>query len=184
MPKNSTAVSEVPYVIRPCVVDDAQTLVDLVGELALYEQLQTFARATPESYRAHLFGPRRVAEAILAEVGGAPVGFAIYYMTFSTFRGYPGVYVEDLYVRPEYRGRGIGKALMATVARAGADRGCCRLEWSVLNWNAPAVGFYEALGARPMDAWTVYRLDGESLDRLTGSDSPAPSTPEPETTAG
>ncbi|HZW31887.1 MAG TPA: GNAT family N-acetyltransferase [Isosphaeraceae bacterium] len=153
-------------VIRPACPDDAETLVNLVRELAVYEKLEQYARATPEDFRRHLFGPHPAAEAALAEVAGQPVGFALWFATFSTFRGRPGLYLEDLFVRPEFRGRGIGKALLALVARLAVERGCGRLEWSVLNWNEPAIGFYRSLGARPLDEWTVYRLDGESLRRL------------------
>ncbi len=152
--------------IRPCRADDSETLVNLVRELAVYEKLEQHARATPEAFRAHLFGPRPSAEAFLAEVGGEPAGFALVFSTFSTFRGQPGLYLEDIFVRPPYRGRGIGKALLATVARLAVDRGCGRLEWAVLDWNAPAIGFYRGLGARPLDDWTAYRIDDEPLARL------------------
>ena len=111
---------------------------------------------------APVLTPRR----ILAEVRGEPVGMALAFPTFSTFRGQPGLYLEDIYVRPEHRGRGIGKALLAAMARLARERGFGRLEWAVLDWNAPAIGFYRALGARPMDEWTVYRLDEAPLDRL------------------
>ncbi len=159
-------VLHTPYIIRPSRPGDAVTLVELVRELARFEDLEAYARATADDFRTHLFGPRPLAEAILAEVEGMAVGFAIYFMTFSTFRGRPGTYVEDLYVRSDHRGRGIGKALLSRVASTAAARGGCRLEWSVLKWNTPAIGFYEALGARPLDAWTVYRLDGAPFDRL------------------
>jgi GNAT superfamily N-acetyltransferase len=176
------------FVIRPCCPDDAETLVALVRELATYEHLEAFARATPDDFRAHLFGPRPAAEAILAEVGGSPVGFALFFSTFSTFRGQAGIYLEDVFVRPEHRGRGIGKALLAYVAQVAVARGCGRLEWSVLDWNAPAIGFYRALGARPLDEWTVYRIDDEPLARLArlapAAPDPSPSTSTPETTAG
>ena len=154
--------------IRPARPDDAEVLVNLVRELAIYERLEPYARARPEDFRQHLFGPRPAAEAALAEVAGQPVGFALWYSTFSTFRGRPGLYLEDLFVRPEFRGRGIGKALLALLARLAVERGCGKLEWSVLNWNEPAIGFYRALGARPLDEWTVYRVDGESLRHLAG----------------
>jgi GNAT superfamily N-acetyltransferase len=166
--------------IRPCRPDDAETLVTLIHELAVYERLEQFAKAKPEALRTHLFGPRPATEAILAEVDGTAAGFALFFATFSTFRGQPGLYLEDIFVRNEYRGRGIGKALLATVARLAVDRGCGRLEWSVLDWNAPAIGFYQSLGARPMDEWTVYRIEDEPLSRLA---SLVPS-PTPETTAG
>ncbi|MGC8643968.1 MAG: GNAT family N-acetyltransferase [Isosphaeraceae bacterium] len=142
------------------------TIANLVYELAVYEKLERFAKATPEDFRRHLFGPRPVAEAIIAEVEGEPVGFALWFTTFSTFRGRPGLYLEDVYVRPERRGKGIGKALLANVARLARERGYARLEWSVLNWNAPAIGFYRSLGARPMDDWTVYRIDDGALEQL------------------
>jgi GNAT superfamily N-acetyltransferase len=152
--------------IRPCRPDDAEALVNLVRELAVYENLEEFARATPAQVRAHFFGPRPFAEAILAEVEGEPVGFAIFFGTYSTFRGQPGLYLEDIFVREEHRGRGIGRALLATVAKVAVERGCGRLEWSVLNWNEPAIGFYRALGAHPLDQWTVYRIDDEPLALL------------------
>ena len=141
-------------------------LVNLVLELAVYEKLEQHARATPDDFRRHLFGPRPAAEAAVAEVAGEPVGFALWFTTFSTFRGQPGLVLEDIFVKPDFRGHGIGKGLFAAVARRAVERGCGRLEWSVLNWNAPAIGFYRALGARPMDEWTVYRIDDEPLRRL------------------
>ena len=166
--------------IRPCRPDDAGTLVDLVRELAVYEKLEAEARATADDFRTHLFGPRPSAEAFVAEVEGRVVGFALIFATFSTFRGQPGMYLEDLFVRPEYRERGIGRALLATLARLAVDRGWGRLEWAVLDWNAPSIGFYRALGALPMDEWTVYRLCDEPLSRLAAQ---APS-PEQETPRG
>lgn len=152
--------------IRPCRPEDAETLVSLVRELAIYEKLEEFAKATPESFRTHLFGPRPSAEAVLAEVGDAAAGFALFFQTFSTFRGAPVLYLEDIFVRPAYRGRGIGKALLATAARIAVARGCERMDWSVLDWNEPAINFYRGLGARPLDEWTVFRLDDEPLARL------------------
>ncbi|MGE3818140.1 MAG: N-acetyltransferase family protein [Isosphaeraceae bacterium] len=155
-----------PATIRPCVAGDERALVDLVRELAVYEKLEDLARGTPDDFRRHLFGPRPVAEALIAEDQGLAVGFALFFPTFSTFRGQPGIYLEDLFVKPSHRGRGIGRALIATVAKLTVDRGCGRLEWSVLNWNAPAIGFYRAAGAVPMDEWTVYRIDEDPLARL------------------
>ena len=154
------------FSIRPARAGDAELLVNLVRELAVYEKLEQHARATPDDFRRHLFGPRPAAEAAVGEVGGEPVGFALWFSTFSTFRGQPGLYLEDIFVKPSFRGRGIGKGLLAAVAKRAVKRGCGRLEWSVLDWNAPAIGFYRALGARPMDEWTVYRIDDESLHRL------------------
>jgi GNAT superfamily N-acetyltransferase len=143
-----------------------EILANLVRELAVYEQLEEHAKATPDDFRRNLFGPRPAAEAAIADVDGEPVGFALWFTTFSTFQGQPGIYLEDLFVRPRYRGLGIGKALLAMLARLAVDRGCGRLEWSVLNWNEPAIGFYRALGAKQMDEWTVYRLFDEPLQRL------------------
>ncbi|HKI19474.1 MAG TPA: GNAT family N-acetyltransferase [Isosphaeraceae bacterium] len=158
--------AEVAVSIRLARPDDAELLVNLVRELAVYEKLEEFAKATPADFQRHLFGPRPVAEAAIAEAAGEPVGFALWFTTFSTFRGQAGIYLEDIFVKPAFRGRGIGKALLAAVAKLAVERGCGRLEWSVLDWNAPAIGFYRALGARPMDEWTVYRIDDEPLRRL------------------
>jgi len=147
------------FSIRAARPEDAEILVNLVHELAVYEKLEQHARATPDDFRRHLFGPRPAARAILAEVGGEPVGFALWFATFSTFRGQPGLYLEDLFVKPGHRGHGIGKGLLAALARIAVEECCGRLEWSVLDWNTTAIGFYRALGARPMDEWTVYRID-------------------------
>jgi GNAT superfamily N-acetyltransferase len=152
--------------IRMARPEDAGTIAALVRELAIYEKLEQHAKATADDFRVHLFGPQPAAEAAIAEVDGQAVGFALWFSTFSTFRGQPGIYLEDVFVKPECRGRGIGKALLAAVAARAIKLGCGRLEWSVLNWNSPAIGFYRALGARPMDGWTVYRVDGEALLRL------------------
>ncbi|MGP0066291.1 MAG: N-acetyltransferase family protein [Isosphaeraceae bacterium] len=154
------------FTIRPAREEDAEVVANLVRELAVYEKLEDRAQATPNDFRRHLFGPWPAAEAALAEVDGQPVGFALWFTNFSTFRGQAGLYLEDIFVRPEFRGLGIGKAMLAGLARLAVDRGCGRLEWSVLNWNEPAIGFYRSLGARPMDEWTVYRIDDEPLRRL------------------
>ena len=161
--------------IRPCRPEDAKTLVDLVRELAVYEELGHDAQATPDAFRTHLFGHRPFAEALLAELGGAAVGFALFFHTFSTFRGQPGLYLEDLFVRRAHRGRGIGKALLKAVARIAVERGCGRLEWAVLDWNAPAIGFYRSSGAEPLNQWTVYRIADGQLARL--ADLAPPPTP-------
>ena len=121
----------------------------------------------------HLFGPRPFAEALIAEADGGTVGFALFFHTYSTFRGQPSLYIEDIFVRPAFRGRGIGKAMLARLARLAVDRGCGRLEWAVLDWNAPSIAFYRSLGARPMVEWTIYRLDESSLKELAGK---SPST--------
>jgi GNAT superfamily N-acetyltransferase len=156
----------ITFSIRQAQPDDAELLVNLVRELAVYEKLEQYARGTPDAFREHLFGPHPAAEAAVAEVGGEPAGFALWFSTFSTFRGRPSLYLEDIFVRPNFRGRGVGKGLLAAVAKRAVERGCARLEWSVLDWNAPAIGFYRALGARPLDEWTVYRIEDESLHQL------------------
>lgn len=155
-----------PFRIRAAVPDDVETIVALIHELAVYEKLEREAQARPEALREHLFGPRPFAEALMVESEGSPVGFALYFHNYSTFRGQPGIYLEDLFVKPEFRGRGIGKALLSWLARLAVERGCGRLEWAVLDWNELAIAFYQALGARPMDEWTVFRLDDRALAKL------------------
>jgi GNAT superfamily N-acetyltransferase len=153
-----------PCLIRPAEIDDAPLLADLVRELARYEELEHFAVATADDIRRYLFGPRVYAEAILAETrDGRTVGFALFFHSFSTFRGRPSLYLEDIYVRTEFRGHGIGKALLQAVARIARERGCTRMEWAVLDWNEPAIGFYKALGAKPLSDWTLYRLEDDAL---------------------
>jgi GNAT superfamily N-acetyltransferase len=154
--------------IRAATTDDVPALFELIKGLAAYERLLEQLSATEESLRRHLFGARPAAEAVLAEEHGVAVGFALYFHNFSTFLGRPGLYLEDLFVRPEYRGRGYGKALMVFVARLAQARGCGRLEWSVLDWNRPAREFYRTLGARPLDDWIGQRMTGEAIARLAG----------------
>jgi GNAT superfamily N-acetyltransferase len=156
-----------PYTIRPARTGDETILVELIRELAIYEKLEHEAQATLDRLAQHLFGDHPFAEALLVEFQGEPVGFALYFHTFSTFRGLPSLYLEDVFVRPAHRGRGVGKALLSQVARLAVERGCGRLEWSVLDWNEPAIQFYRSLGARPMDEWTVHRVDGDSLIALS-----------------
>jgi GNAT superfamily N-acetyltransferase len=158
--------TQAAFSIRPARPEDAATIANLVYELAVYEKLEQFARATADDFRQHLFGPRPYAEAIVAEIDEEPVGFALFFPTFSTFRGQPGFYLEDIYVRPAHRGRGIGKALLTTVAKIAMDRGLGRLEWAVLNWNSPAIGFYRGLGAQPLEDWTTYRINDGPLAEL------------------
>ncbi len=160
--------------IRPATPDDCALIAELVHELADYERLADQAQATADDFRRHLFGEHSSAEAAIVEVNAHPVGFALWFTTFSTFLGRAGLYLEDIYVRPPYRGRGIGKGLLAMLAQLAIDRGCGRLEWSVLNWNTPAIGFYEAMGARPVGEWTVYRLTGEPLRLLAEAGSLEP----------
>lgn len=152
--------------LRSALPDDVPTIVALIRDLATYEKLLHEVQADPSALHAHLFGPRPFVEVILAEWDGQVAGFALFFHNYSTFLTKPGLYLEDLYVKPDLRGHGIGKALLAELARLAVNRGCGRLEWSVLDWNAPAIGFYESLGARPMDEWTVYRLTGDNLERL------------------
>jgi GNAT superfamily N-acetyltransferase len=155
--------------IREAVESDVPLIASLIRELADYEGLLQEVRLTEAGLRDALFGDRRYAEVVIAEVdGGQPAGFALFFHSFSTFLGRPGIYLEDLFVRPEHRGAGIGKALLRHLARLAEARGCGRLEWAVLDWNAPAIGFYLGLGARPTTGWNVYRLDGEALGRLAG----------------
>lgn len=158
--------------IRQAAPADLSTLLDLIRGLAEYERLLEQLSATEDSLRAHLFGERPVAEAVLAEEGSVAVGFAVFFHNFSTFLGKPGLYLEDLFVRPQYRGRGYGKALMVFVARLAHARGCGRLEWSVLDWNTPARDFYRTLGARPLDEWIGQRMTGESIARLAAQPLP------------
>jgi GNAT superfamily N-acetyltransferase len=159
--------------LRFATADDVPLLRALIGELAAYEKLAHEAVATDDALRSTLFGERPFAEALVAEFNGAPVGFALFFYSYSTFLAAPGLYLEDLFVRPPARGLGVGRALMSSLARIALQRGCARFEWSVLDWNAPALGFYRALGAAPMQEWTVQRLTGESLRRLADDLTPA-----------
>jgi len=153
--------------LRPATEADLDTIIELIHALAEYEREPEAVRLVPGELRRHLFGPRPYAEVILAETGeGASAGFALFFHNFSTWEGKPGIYLEDLFVRPEFRGQGYGKALLAELARLAVERGCARLEWAVLDWNEPSIQFYRALGAAPMDEWTTYRLSGEALATL------------------
>ena len=152
--------------IRAATEDDVPLILSLIKELAEYERLSHEVVATEESLRYSLFGERRVAEVLIGHFGDEPVGFALFFHTFSTFLGKPGVYLEDLYVRPEFRGAGIGRALLIHLARLARARDCGRLEWSVLDWNEPAISFYKRIGASPVSGWTVYRVTGVALDEL------------------
>ncbi|CQR63346.1 GNAT family N-acetyltransferase [Streptomyces leeuwenhoekii] len=154
--------------IRTATPADVPVLHTLIRELAEYEKALPEARATPDQLHEALFGPHPAAYAHIAQddTTGTPVGFALWFLNFSTWRGVHGIYLEDLYVRPEARGGGHGKALLTELARICVQRGYGRLEWSVLNWNTPSIAFYESLGARPQDEWTVYRLTDEALTNL------------------
>ncbi len=151
--------------IRPAEPPDAALIAAFVRELAAYEHLEHEAVATDADVAAALFGPSLRAACDIAEWDGEPAGFALWFYNFSTFTGRHGIYLEDLFVQPEHRGRGIGKALLALLARRCADQGLTRLEWAVLDWNAPSIAFYESLGARPQSDWIVYRLSGEALTK-------------------
>ena len=152
--------------VRPAEKRDVGVIMGFIKELAEYEGLAHEVIADEASLERFLFGEHPVAEALIAEFQTTPIGFALYFATFSTFVGRPGLYLEDLYVRPNMRGKGVGTLLLQHVARLARERGCGRLEWSVLNWNKPAIRFYEALGARAMDDWTVYRLTEDHLSKL------------------
>ena len=154
------------FTLRPATPDDCTSLVRLISALAEYEKLTHLVRTTPEALATMLFGPRPYCEAVLAEVDGRAVGFALFFHNFSTFLCKPGLYLEDLFVEPEYRGLGIGKALLIHLARLAQERDCGRFEWSVLDWNTPAMEFYQSLGAQPQAEWVRYRLDGEALKAL------------------
>lgn len=153
-------------VIRAAVVDDLGSILGLIRELADYEKLGHQVVATEELLRVELFGARPIAEALIAEWGGAPAGFALFFHNFSTFLGKKGLYLEDLFVKPELRAKGIGRELFRRLAQIACERHCGRFEWSVLDWNAPAIEFYRKLGAEPMDEWTVFRLDEAAIIRV------------------
>src|SRR5512146_832430 len=157
--------------IRPATRDDVPLVLQFIRDLARYEKLEHEVSASEEDLRQALFGERRHTEVVFACSAGEPVGFALFFHNFSTFKGRPGIYLEDLFVRPQARGRGIGKRLLAYLARTAVERRCARLEWAVLDWNEPSIGFYRSLGAVLMDEWTIFRLTGAALERL--ADSPA-----------
>ncbi|MDO7835789.1 GNAT family N-acetyltransferase [Sphingobium sp. HBC34] len=159
-------------IIRAAVAADIDTIHAFILALADYERLSHAVKADRDMLARYLFGPRPMAEVLIADHGGAPVGFALFFHNFSTFEGRPGLYLEDLFVLPQARGLGAGKALLARLAALAIDRDCARLEWSVLDWNEPAIAFYRSLGARPMDAWTVQRVDGDALAALSASARP------------
>jgi GNAT superfamily N-acetyltransferase len=152
--------------IRLATVDDVPVILDLIRGLAEFEQLAHEVVATEDDLRRTLFGARPSAEVLIAEADGAAVGFALFFTNYSTFLGRPGIYLEDLFVRPEARGHGIGRALMIAVAKLAVERGCGRFEWAVLDWNVDAIRFYRSLGAIGMDQWRVQRVTGDALVEL------------------
>lgn len=152
--------------LRRATPDDAELVLRFIRELAEYEREPDAVEATARGLRQQLSSPAPPFECLLAELSGKPCGFALFFHNYSTWRGRAGIYLEDLFVSEQARGRGVGRALLAEVARIAVARGCARLEWAVLDWNQPAIDFYRALGASPMDEWTVFRLTGDPLTRL------------------
>ena len=157
--------------IRPAAPEDAPLLLEFIRQLAAYEKLEHEVTATEQRVRDSLLGPERSAEALLAFWGGQPAGFAVYFFACSTFRAQPVLYLEDIFVHPPMRGRGIGKGIFHELLRVAQQNGCGRFEWSVLDWNEPAIRFYESLGAKPQREWIRYRLDQEQIESLL---NPAP----------
>ena len=152
--------------IRPAAAHELPLVLEFIRELAVYERLEHEMSATTADLATSLFGPRPYAEVVFACLDGIPVGFALFFHNFSTFIGKPGIYLEDLFVRPQARGRGIGRCLLAWLARTTLERGCARLDWAVLDWNAPSIAFYRSVGAVAQDEWTIMRVSGAALERL------------------
>jgi GNAT superfamily N-acetyltransferase len=155
---------------------DVGIILEMIRRLADYERLAREVTADVETLRRSLFHGRRVAEVVLAEYQAEPVGFALFFHNFSTFLGLPGIYIEDLYIEPSWRGRGVGRTLLSHIARLAKERGCGRLEWAVLEWNEPAIAFYRNLGGRMLDDWRIFRVTGDALDELSRPSSAAGST--------
>lgn len=156
--------------IRSACEDDTGLILSFINALAEYEKLAHEVRADEDSLRRSLFGDRPAAEVLIAELDGEPAGFALFFHNYSTFLAKPGLYLEDLFVKPELRGHGIGRKLLARLAAIAEERGCGRFEWWVLNWNEPAIDFYKRLGAKAMDEWTVFRMTGDVIEDLAGED--------------
>ncbi len=156
------------FKIRPATINDAAVILALIKDLAEYEHLSHEVTATEEDIRQSLFGDRPVAQALIGEQQGIPISFALFFYNFSTFLGKPGIYLEDLYVQPEYRSKGFGRRMLAHIARLAKERNCGRFEWSVLDWNKPAIRTYDGLNATPMKEWILYRLTGKALNKLAG----------------
>ena len=163
---DTITTSDPKTVLRFATVEDVGLILDFIHQLAEYEKMVDEVVTDEDQLRQSLFGERQVAEVVIASYEGEPAGFALFFHNFSTLLGKPGVYLEDLFVIPKLRGRGIGRILLSFLATIAVDRGCGRLEWWVLDWNEPAIRFYERLGAKPMDDWTVYRVTGDALAEL------------------
>ena len=157
------------FTIRPAAIGDVPIILELIRALATYERAPNEVTATEKGLREVLFGAKPAAEVLLAFENEIAVGFAVFFHNFSTWLGLPGIYLEDLFVRPEHRGKGYGRALLVELAKIARDRGCGRLEWAVLDWNEPAIQFYRKLGAKPMDEWTVFRLTRDGIAKLADS---------------
>lgn len=153
------------YVIRQATENDVPLMLGFIRELAEYEHMSDQVKATQRDMREWMF-VKKTAEAVICECGGQPVGFALYFYNFSTFLGKAGIFIEDLYVKPDMRGKGLGKALFVRLAQICVERGCARLEWNCLDWNTPSIEFYTAMGGQPLNEWTTYRIAGETLLRL------------------
>ena len=156
----------VSVTIRPAEAHELPLVLEFIRELAVYERLEHEVQVTTADLAVALFGPRPFAEVVFACLEGEPVGFALFFQNFSTFLGKPGIYLEDLFVRPQARGHGIGRRLLAWLAHTTLERGCARLDWAVLDWNLPSIGFYRSLGAVAQDQWTTMRVSGAALERL------------------
>ena len=167
-PPTSDAESGSPFRLRPAELKDVVAIVGLIRGLAEFEKLTHLLQVTPEKLRPHLFGPKPAAEAFVAEANGEVVAFALFFTNFSTFLGQPGIYLEDLFVTPTHRGRGIGEAMLTRLAKLAVERGCGRFEWSVLDWNENAIRFYERMGATVMPDWRICRIAGDALESFRG----------------
>jgi GNAT superfamily N-acetyltransferase len=163
---DSSPTSSRSVIVRPATVDDVPLIRALICELADYERLSHAVEVTEDALRRTLFGPRPEADVLIGVLNEEPVGFALFFSNYSTFKGRSGVYLEDLFVRPHVRGAGVGKALLGAVASVAAARGCVRLEWAVLDWNSPAIEFYRSIGGEPLDDWRLFRLTTEGIQRL------------------
>jgi GNAT superfamily N-acetyltransferase len=161
MEKNSEKI-----IIRSAEIKDSKIILKLIKELSVYEKLSHTVINNEDMLKENLFGERKFAEVLIAEFDNQPVGFALFFHNYSTFVGRPGIYLEDLFIEPEMRGKGIGKKLFLELIKIAKERNCGRVEWSVLNWNTPAIDFYKSMGAVPMDEWTVYRLTEDKIDLL------------------